>query len=519
MTGLTRKVVVVDEAHAYDPYMQGLLRRALTWLAAAGVPVVLLSATLSGRLARALVGAYLEGLPKPVRIGAADQFAGMAIGYPGWVHVDASTGTCTSGEVPASGRETDLRIVVEPYVTGQASGSVNQALAAAVTGLCAEVLRGDADGNVLVVCNTVSDAVGVYTSLSAAAHESCAVRVMHSRFPHGERRRQVDEVNRLYGKGSRTSVESRAPERPTRSVLVATQVVEQSLDLDMDWVISDLAPAAMLLQRAGRGHRHHTYLLAEGGDPVQTVRPDGMAVPTLTVLVPTREDGTLVDRDQRPYDQTLLAATREALVDRGGRPMAVPGDVQSFIDRVYDTDFGSALTDEAMARYVTRAATTTTMQSAAAALATIPSPRAVTDLAELTSAESQDGAYVRYGTRYGINTVTVLPVWRHDAEVHLDPAGTVRLPGGDGPVTRAGLRTIVEHAVTVPGGDWEEAARDLQPPPPSWAAVALLRDVILVPFTGPLPAVATVSVPRGTIRLEMSTMTGFLIRREGPTHA
>ncbi|MFD7097616.1 DEAD/DEAH box helicase family protein [Streptomyces xanthophaeus] len=91
LLGLSGKTFIVDEAHAYDPYMQVLLGRLLNWLGAYGVPVVLLSATLPGSVSDQLVKQYLQGAghkPKSLRDRS------FPVPYPGWLYVDAASGQC-----------------------------------------------------------------------------------------------------------------------------------------------------------------------------------------------------------------------------------------------------------------------------------------------------------------------------------------------------------------------------------------------------------------------------------------
>jgi hypothetical protein len=102
MFGLAGKTMIVDEVHACDPYMQGLLRQLLRWLGRLGTPVVLLSATVTGPAARQLITAYLEGaLGKRRAAGPADK---AEVHYPGWIYADAADGVVTGVRVQAPAR-------------------------------------------------------------------------------------------------------------------------------------------------------------------------------------------------------------------------------------------------------------------------------------------------------------------------------------------------------------------------------------------------------------------------------
>jgi len=104
------------------------------------------------------------------------------------------------------------------------------------------------------------------------------VGLFHSRFPFGRRQQIEDAVLAKYGKGADGNPAN--PLRPRKAVVVATQVIEQSLDLDFDVMISDVAPVDLVLQRAGRLHRHD-----RGG------RPAGVREPRLWLITPGEKDG------------------------------------------------------------------------------------------------------------------------------------------------------------------------------------------------------------------------------------
>ena len=114
----------------------------------------------------------------------------------------------------------------------------------------------------MVIRNTVGLAQDTYLHLrDALQDDGIAVDLFHARFPFGRRIQIEDDVLKSYGRTEEDVVNNEgcivsAPHRPAKSMLVATQVVEQSLDLDFDLMISDVAPVDLVLQRAGRLHRH-----------------------------------------------------------------------------------------------------------------------------------------------------------------------------------------------------------------------------------------------------------------------
>ena len=134
------------------------------------------------------------------------------------------------------------------------------------------------DGCVAVVCNTVADAQATFKTLrewiGRLDGDVPALDLLHSRFTARERTRRTAHIVGRYGKDGKRP--------PGGGIVVATQVIEQSLDLDFDLIVSDLAPFAQLLQRAGRGHRHE-----------RTGRPGWVKDHRLVVLVPVDSEGSL----------------------------------------------------------------------------------------------------------------------------------------------------------------------------------------------------------------------------------
>ncbi|RLV78600.1 type I-E CRISPR-associated protein Cse1/CasA [Streptomyces rapamycinicus] len=219
------KVVIIDEAHAYDAYMGRYLDRVLEWLAAYRVPVVLLSATLPSDRRRALVTAY-----------AASSGAGVETGvdaYPLITAVSPGHPVLTARPSAASGRL--LRVVLE-RLDDDVSVLADRLERELALGGCALVVRNTVD-RVLEAADVLRERLGTE-----------AVTVAHSRFLAADRAAKDAELVRRFGPDQQ--------ERPSRHVVVASQVAEQSLDIDFDLLVTDLAPVDLVLQRMGRLHRH-----------------------------------------------------------------------------------------------------------------------------------------------------------------------------------------------------------------------------------------------------------------------
>lgn len=237
--GLAGKVVVLDEVHAYDVFMNSYLTRVLTWLGAYGVPVLALSATLPPERRHALLSAYQQGRsvagsatpPAPCAQPVQD-----STGYPvlSWTE----QGCLRSRDVAPSGRTTTVSI--------DALGGGAQDDLEALTALLQDALSDG--GCALVVRNTVRR---VLQTAEVLAHSFPGeVTVAHSRFIAADRMDNDSALLDHFG------APGRAVRRPARHIVVASQVVEQSLDVDFDLLITDLAPVDLVLQRMGRLHRH-----------------------------------------------------------------------------------------------------------------------------------------------------------------------------------------------------------------------------------------------------------------------
>ncbi|MEU3215404.1 type I-E CRISPR-associated protein Cse1/CasA [Streptomyces sp. NPDC006971] len=297
------KVVVIDEVHAYDAYMNTYLDRVLEWLAAYRVPVVMLSATLPAGRRRQLVAAY--GGEETPELAEALHLPDDA--YPLITTVASGGAVLTARPAAASGRRTEVTVE-----------RLDDDLSVLADRLGRELRDG---GCALVVRNTV-DRV-----LEAAEHlrehfGAEAVAVAHSRFLAADRARKDTELRERFGPGS-----DRRPAGP--HIVVASQVVEQSLDIDFDLLVTDLAPVDLMLQRMGRLHRH------------PRTRPPRLA--SARCLVTGVEDWTIdppepVKGSVAVYQgrHTLLRALAVLGPHLGGTPLVLPDHISPLVQAAYD---------------------------------------------------------------------------------------------------------------------------------------------------------------------------------------
>ncbi|MEV0370563.1 CRISPR-associated helicase Cas3' [Streptomyces sp. NPDC050636] len=474
LLALSGKTFILDEAHAYDPYMQVLLGRLLNWLGWYGVPVVLLSATLPASVSDRLIKEYLKGAGMPKWELKDRTFQAP---YPGWLYVDAADGECVRisdvrHKEQAAARRMELAVQVESVVHGTAGGERNRL---AVIERLLEPLAGDAGGCALVVCNTVAEAQQTYQSLrtfmESRGQGADEVQLLHARFPGDDREQRTQAVTAGLG---------RSGPRPARRIVVATQVVEQSLDLDADVIISDLAPLALLMQRAGRCWRHETWW-AQHGHPHGRGRPawtEGRA--RLIVLDPLAAGQGVPGQWGEVYAEFLLHATSEALARRGAEPIAIPEDVQGLVEDVHGHRADQFAWDDP-----TKSAAYTAYRGRDLA------ERSVGDILVIPRARSVPGLHTLhhlYGaeeeweaaTRLGADAVRLLCVYVHNnGTTTLDPEGTRSLPGLDSSLTPQDVRAVMGRTIPV-NADWFQGEREAHRVPEEWSEHPLLGDLVML---------------------------------------
>lgn len=297
--GISGKIVIIDECHAYDAYMNQYLDRALCWLGQYGVPVIILSATLPLKRRRELIEAYLN--VKNIK----DELWSKNCGYP--------LLTWTDGEkVCQRALETDAD---EKTVTLHRLQDENN-----LSDLLREKLSGGGCAGVIV--NTVKRAQMIAELLRKNLMDKTVI-LAHANFLATDRAEREEELCALLGKKS-------TPEQRNNLIVVGTQVLEQSLDIDFDFMVTDLCPMDLLLQRLGRLHRH-TFRNAE--------RPLLLKDAECYVM----GAGDVLDGGAKAvYNEWLLYRTRELLPDRITMPADIPNLVQ---DTYQDPDFSKEQAD------------------------------------------------------------------------------------------------------------------------------------------------------------------------------
>jgi len=434
--GLAQKTVVVDEVHAYDTYMSTLLDRLLEWLSAMGSSVILLSATLPARRRRELVRAYtgcdLEE-PEPsyprVVVGSAGHVAGKHVAFE-------------------ETQERVVTIISRPDDTKQVACLLNERL--------------EGGGCAAWICNTVSRAQEAYRTLRGDGRFNDAdLMLFHARYPVEDRLRRERSVLGKFGKKG---------DRPEKAVVVATQVIEQSLDLDFDFMVTDLAPVDLILQRAGRLHRH-----------AGRRRPPGLADPEICWLAPSTDEGGIPAFGASVYVYEPYVLLRTWLLFQGQEKVRLPEQTESWVETIYGDD--SRLTvpmefQEALEQFREKQETHRCHDEQKAESVRVPSPKRSRSFFRRIRVSREDDA--EYLTRLADPTVSIICVHENANGLSLTPDGDDILDLDAKPNT-ARVRRLLQQSIRVGNRFWYEHFMQ-QATPAVWRNVAILRSCHLACF-------------------------------------
>lgn len=287
LIGLTTKVLVIDELHSYDAYMKTTIERLLSWCYDLGIPVIMLSATLPLDKKKAYARAFRSG-----DTNLTTQYPCITV-FP----QEGPEGQAEAMEYKVNGSHQHQTLTLQLKTDGEETvqEEVERLFSMSHEHGCICVLR-----------NTVDQAQETYQKLKE--HYGSIVTLFHARFLYEDRQRIEKELCMTFG----------GEKRPKKAILVATQVVEQSLDLDFDAMITDLAPIDLLFQRAGRIFRHERE-----GRPFKNGQ--------LTVLLPE-----VIRLHSSIYPALLLNRTLHIL--EGKTSLHLPQDIPSFVQKVYQEE-------------------------------------------------------------------------------------------------------------------------------------------------------------------------------------
>ena len=507
--GISDKVVIIDEVHSYDVYTSEFLKRTVQWLGAFGVPVIALSATLTRRAREELFAAYEKGQELKQAAKERDKvfepfddlvFAAMR-------KTQSAGDETAAAQAKGEGVDSSSQTPIYPALSySDMQGAKVRPLPVLATkeievehwegeaGLAADLqTRLQNGGCALVVRNTVANAQRTYETLRAVFGED--VRLVHSRFTQQDRQDNDEWLVRTFGKPGKSR-------RPKRAIVVGTQVVEQSLDIDFDILYSDLAPIDLVFQRMGRVHRHQ-----------RDARPAAVAEPRCILMgVPSKgKSNPQVYRSSAcVYDEDVLLRTAAYVLDKEGKGEAwrIPEDIGTAVAAVYEEtvvipDLWSETLERTKKKKKEKALCKT--EGAAMGLLAPPTNSATASLIGWLGGDNPDGDPDEMGivgVRDGDSGVEVLlveqrgenigviPTDRHPESREIDlqelPSGALRerlmrslasIPSTRLRVKGRGLEEAVDEFVH----ELEKGTRDLGV---NWEKDFMLRGQILLPLQG-----------------------------------
>ena len=423
--GLSEKVVIIDEVHAYDAYMNQYLERALQWLGAYHTPVILLSATLPSKRRMSLVRAYLD-------LKTSDEIFEKNISYPLLTWTDG--GKIMQKALPYNADKKTIHIskcndkdIIEIVRSAVSSG-----------------------GCVGIIMNTVSRAQSTTKLIKNEITDN--VLLYHAQYIMPDRAAKEEILLERIGSDSKS-------EKRQGLVVIGTQVLEQSLDIDFDILITDICPVDLLLQRIGRLHRHTRK------------RPDELKIPVCYVITDEYENDN--SGSKSIYGTWLLKETLEHIPDI----VTLPDDISPLVQKVYDSFDDS---DE-YKNYKNKK--DISVRKASSFLLKKPTCRNIHGMLERTVNDSQAEASVRDGT--SSIEVLALKLYRDGTIGFLDDK---KLSGA---MTEEECRRIASQSLRLPSrfsGKWcidktiAELENKCKPYTSAWQKQYLLKDKLILFF-------------------------------------
>lgn len=384
--GLASKVVIIDECHAYDAYMSTYLDRVIEWMGAYHVPVIILSATLPAKRRSQLIDRYIG------KSSCDNEEWRSMRKYPLITWTDGKEVKQDSVEINAP--STTVR--TEKIVYDDIAKRVEHA-----------VKCGGCTG---VIVNTVKKAQSIAQMLLEKIPDA-KIMVFHAQFVMPDRIKLEQDIMRCVGKNS--DRESRE-----KLVVVGTQVMEQSLDMDFDFMITEICPMDLLLQRIGRLHRH------------KRERPKGLEHAVCCVLT---EEDKFDSGSEAIYTKWMLMQTEKLLPDK----IEIPGDIPKLVQDAYEGGGESCKEKEEFDLKISQKET-----NAKAFLLSEP-PKKISCIANKNTLEGwlddtprMDEGHAEASVRDGDSSIDVLAMVLHsDDSVHFLPwrCGGKAVPANDIP--------------------------------------------------------------------------------------
>ncbi|MFW9989856.1 MAG: CRISPR-associated helicase Cas3' [Candidatus Odinarchaeota archaeon] len=422
--GLAGKTIIIDEVHSYDIYMSTILETLLKWLKLLGSNVILLSATLPSYKQKALLKTFYDGNEdwevKP---------------YPRITF-------CSPAKIITETFDVQIKKQKENSVL--IDWVEKSALADTIKDILTE------GGRLAIICNTIKNAQDLYEDLEIFKENKIEIILLHSRFPYHRRQEIENDVLKKFGReyGDHT--------QQTR-ILISTQIIEQSLDLDFDLMISELCPIDLIFQRMGRLHRH---LRDQEGREI--IRPPKLNRPLFWIFKPELTSSGIPKISYSVYSKYILLKTYLYMKDI--KTISIPDDLQRTIELVYDEK--NEILDNKQKEYEVWKNILTSEQAKqkskdrdkfiSAEYRIIPDPadedffQDFSVYLEENSKEAQESLHSL--TRITNPTVTLLGLFQEKDKVYVDQEKTIEIDIKEVP-DRNVAKTILDYSVNISNYD------------------------------------------------------------------
>ena len=383
MMGLAGKTIIIDEVHAYDTYMTTIIERLLGWLSSMNTSIILLSATLPKKRRQQLVQAY--GVYLQIDEKQSNEYPNLLVANKAGNHYQISPAVW----------QPNRKIEIYDIHLGEDQSQEKASW----------LLNAIKDGGCICwITNTVKRAQGIFGDLLKISPPDVDLELLHSQIPLEERNKRELRLKAKYGRDGVRPISE-------KGIVIGTQVLEQSLDLDFDIMVSDLAPIDYLLQRVGRLHRHDRS------------RPDHHSIPRLWLNYEIDPNGDLkLGTDRSIYAEYIMRKTYQVLI--GNPAIQLPQEYRSLIEAIYGDVI--PLEDSPLYDAWLELQSNQKIASKEARERLLPKPHprdlfAKTSAMKIKFEEDETNAnWIVAKTRLGERTLNVIPLEREDASIILE---------------------------------------------------------------------------------------------------
>lgn len=323
--GFSSKVIIIDEIHAYDAYMSTIIGRLLNWAGALNIPIILLSATLPSKKKLEFLKEYHDGIQvwNQNKINISLPKESNQKTYP----LISSFSRAGLHEIPCKSYNPNKKYKIRLHSKGLSEPSyiLDIAIKAYHQNLC-----------VCILINNISYAQLVYKILREFSEFNQETMILfHARYQFSRRSEIQNQVLKMFDKSSCLSPDNpNSNPRPQGAILIATQVVEQSLDLDFDMMITEFAPIDLILQRIGRVKRHHRENRPKTTDPEIHILLPNIGEKSRKIIIPNRISWI--------YSRYILIRTLSILLQKAkssrNLTISLPQDIRLLVEEVYSDE-------------------------------------------------------------------------------------------------------------------------------------------------------------------------------------